>query len=142
MAVKGSKKDLSQEHENYVARRYAGRRSPSSGAAWTDIGDVKNEDYHIECKGRFGERAGDKPVRSVLVEQFAKTADEAWQSGRIPMMALRFYLPGHILADNYGYVDLVLKLLEDDLATVTELQELQELGKEVGRQLFGGENGD
>lgn len=114
MAVKGSKKALSQEHEEYIAARYGGRRSPSSGAAFTDLGDVRGSDMLVECKGQFGERAGAKPVRSTLVNQFEKIADEAWQGDRTPAMALRFYVPDSPLADNLGYVDLIVKLLEDD----------------------------
>lgn len=115
MAVKGSKKDLSKEHEEYVAVRYGGRRSPSSGAAFTDLGDVRVPEMLVECKGKFGERTGDKPVRSTLVTHFEKIADEAWQGDRIPAMALRFYMPESPLANNLGYVDLIVKLLEDDL---------------------------
>jgi hypothetical protein len=115
MAVSGSKKALSKEHEEYVAAHYSGRRSPSSGAAFTDIGDGGNIDVLFECKGAFGERIGDKPVRSTLLKQFEKIADEAWQSDRTPLLALRFYMPDSPLADNYGYVDLVVKRLEDDL---------------------------
>lgn len=116
MAVTGSKKALSKEHEEYVASRYGGRRSPSSGAAFTDIGDVRGADLLFECKGKFGIRTGEKPVRSTLVTQFEKVADEAWQSSHTPAMALRFYMPDSPLANNLGYVDLVLKLLEDDLS--------------------------
>lgn len=116
MAVKGSKKDLSIEHEEYVAARYGGRRSPSSGAAFTDLGDVRRGvDLLIECKGEFGERTGKKPVRSTLVSYFEKIADEAWQGDRIPAIALRFFMPDSPLANNLGYVDLIVKLLEDDL---------------------------
>lgn len=115
MVVFGSKKALSKEHEEYVAARYGGRRSPSSGAAVTDIGDVRDRTWLIECKGKFGVRTGEKPVRSTLVRQFEKAADEAWEADRTPAMALRFYMPESPLADNYGFVDLIVKLLEDEV---------------------------
>lgn len=117
MAVKGSKKDLSQEHEEYVAARYGGRRSPSSGAAFTDLGDVRDGEgeFLFECKGKFGEKIGKSKVRSTLVTQFEKIADEAWQGSRTPIVALRFFMPESPLADNYGYIDLVVKLLSDDI---------------------------
>lgn len=114
MASQGSKKALAVEHEEYVAARYGGRRSPSSGAAFTDIGDVRGVDLLIECKGTFGTRTGAKPVRSTLVNHFEKIADEAWQGDRTPALALRFYMPESPLANNMGYVDLVVKRLEDD----------------------------
>lgn len=120
MAVTGSKKALSREHEEYVALQYGARRSPSSGAAVTDLGDVKGSDILFECKGKFGERTGENPVRSTLVKQFEKVADEAWQGGRTPAMALRFYMPESVLANNEGFVDLVVRLLDDDVADYEE----------------------
>jgi hypothetical protein len=120
MAVSGSKKALSKEHEDYVAGRYGGRRSPSSGAAWTDLGDVKHEGYLIECKGQFGERAGENSVRSTLLQQFEKIFDEASQGDRIPAVALRFYKPESALADNNGYVDLIVKTMDDDIFGLQE----------------------
>lgn len=82
----------------------------------TDLGDVKYPGYLIECKAQFGERTGHTKVRSTLVSQFEKAADEAWQGDRTPAMALRFYMPESTLADNKGFVDLIVRLLEDDLA--------------------------
>lgn len=120
MAVRGSKKQLSQEHEDYVAGRYGGRRSPSSGAAWTDLGDVKHEGYLVECKGQFGERAGENPVRSTLLAQFEKVFDEAAQGDRIPAVALRFYKPESALANNDGFVDLIVKTMDDDIFGLVE----------------------
>lgn len=116
MTLPGIKKKLSREHEEYVARKYAGRRSPSSGASPTDLGDARNVQTLIECKGQFGERTGNKPVRSTILTQFEKIADEAWSGGRDPLLALRFYKPDSPCANNEGYVDLVVRLLEDDVA--------------------------
>jgi hypothetical protein len=88
MASRGSKKALSKEHEEFIARRYAGRRSPSSGASPTDLGDVRVErETLIECKGKFGERIGDKPVRSTLLRQFEKVSDEAWAGDMVSAKA-------------------------------------------------------
>ena len=115
MAPRGSKKALSVEHEEYVARQYEGRRSRSSGAAPTDLGDARNGEYLIECKGQFGERTGNNPVRSTLLTQFEKIADEAWAGDLTPIMALRFYKPESPCANNEGYVDLVVKLIADDI---------------------------
>lgn len=116
MAPRGSKKALSVEHENFVAKKYSGKRSNSSGAAAHDQGDVRvyNHDILIECKGQFGERTGSKPVRSTLIRQMEKIADEAWSEGKDPAVALRFYLPESPLANNEGYVDFIVRLLADD----------------------------
>lgn len=107
------KKGLSVEHESHVARRLGGRRSPSSGASDTDKGDVSTPEHLVECKGKFGQRTGQKPVRSVLVTQMEKVADEAWSAGKEPLIALRFFMPDSTLSNNKGYVDLVVQPLED-----------------------------
>lgn len=116
MATKGSKKALSVEHEEFVASQYGGKRSESSGAAAHDQGDVRvlDADSLFECKGQFGKRTGSKPVRSTLVSQMEKIADEAWAESREPVVALRFYMPESPLANNFGFVDLVVRLLSDD----------------------------
>lgn len=116
MAPRGSKKQLSIEHEEFVARQYAGKRSRSSGAADTDQGDVRIDSIGtlVECKGRFGLRTGKKPVRSTLLKHMEKVADEAFSEGKEPALALRFYVPESPLADNEGYVDLSVRLLRDD----------------------------
>lgn len=110
-----------------MARKYGGRRSASSGAAEHDQGDIRTKDNLLECKGKFGARTGGKPVRSVLVDQFAKIADEAYSEMRIPGIALRFYMPESSLANAYGYVDLMVRLLEDDLAAEEGRRMLEKL---------------
>lgn len=120
MAPHGSKKALSEEHEKFISERYEGSRSPSSGGAQHDQGDVRvvDDDTLFECKGSFGIRTGAKPARSTLVTQMEKIADEAYSESRNPAIALRFYMPDSPLADNYGNVDLVVRLLEDDISRV------------------------
>ncbi len=113
MAERGSKKALSVEHEEFVARQYKGKRSVSSGGAGHDQGDVRLTDTLMECKGKFGERTGAKPVRSTLVTQMEKIWDEAASESREPAIALRFYIPESPLAVD-GYVDLSVRLLRDD----------------------------
>jgi hypothetical protein len=111
------KKKLSKEHEEFVARWVDGRRSPSSGASVTDKGDVKTDglpvDLVFECKGKFGERTGQTKVKSVLVNQMEKVADEAWSEDKDPAIALRFYMPDSTLADSKGYVDLIVFRMAD-----------------------------
>lgn len=116
MAKSGTRKALSIEHENIVARAYGGSRSATSGAAVVDEGDVRvSADRTLfECKGKFGERLGQSPVRSTILSQFEKVADEAFSVLMEPALALRFYAPESPLADTHGYVDLVVRLLGDD----------------------------
>lgn len=126
MAKRGSTKALSIEQEEHVAKLYGGRRSASSGASPTDLGDVRveAEDTLFECKGTFGELTGKNPCRSTLVTQFEKVADEAWQGGKEPAMALRFYMPDSPLADKRtGMVDLSVRLLRDDALRSEVVQE-------------------
>lgn len=114
-AKKGGSKALSVEHESWVANHYGGKRSPSSGGASHDQGDVRvlADELLIECKFT-GSPA--KPIKRTptLVQQFEKIADEAWSEGRTPMMCLRFYLPDSPLANIHGWVDLMVRRTADD----------------------------
>lgn len=114
MAPRGSKKRLSRDHEEFIAKLYDGRRSPSSGAQAHDAGDVRTKETLFECKGKFGPRVGAKPVRATLVEQMEKITDEAYEGMRVPALALRYYMPDSPLANMEGFVDLVVRLAGDD----------------------------
>ena len=100
MARKGTNKARSIEHEEFIAKCYEGKRSPSSGAA-----------DHDECK-----TTGDaeKPAKATLLTRMEKIADEAWAAGLEPALALRFYKPDSRLADSKGFVDLVVRRVADD----------------------------
>jgi hypothetical protein len=116
MARKGTNKARSVEHEEFIAKCYKGKRSPSSGAADHDQGDVKIGSARVggmlfECK-----TTGDaeKPAKATIVTRMEKIADEAWASGLEPALALRFYKPDSRLADSKGFVDLVVRRVADD----------------------------
>ena len=111
MAAKGSTKQLSVDHEEYVAHQYGGRRSRSSGGADNDNGDVRAPNDLIECKLTGGPG---RPKRSTLLKQFEKAWEEATMEGRSPVVALRYYCPDSPLANSYGWVDLAVRLLEED----------------------------
>ena len=114
MAARGSTKWLSQRQEERVARKHGGKKSPSSGGAISDQGDVRTVKELIECKhtGTF-----DKPAKSISIKlsDLEKIADEAWSEGREPVMALAIYAPDSVLADANGEVNLVVRLEDDDL---------------------------
>jgi len=121
VAARGSTKALSVKQEERISRAYGGERSPSSGGAATDRGDVRQatvrqEGQLIECKhtGTF-----DRPARSISVklDDFEKIADEAWSEGRDPALALSLYAPASVLADSGGFVDLVVRLVRDDVVS-------------------------
>jgi Holliday junction resolvase len=107
VASRGTVKRLSTDHEDHIAKLFDGRRSPSSGASVTDPGDVSTDKYLIECKAT---RSETKPV---YLQQFEKIAREAWEHGKEPMLALRFYQPLSPLSDKGGWVDLVMMLASD-----------------------------
>lgn len=112
MAKRGSSKYRSLEQENYIAKKIDGRRSPSSGAADKDNGDVKNNIFLVECK-TTGEY--DKPAKSISIKlsDLEKIVDESYTEDRIPVLALRIYNPNSPLADADGNIDIIANLLKD-----------------------------
>ena len=113
MARRGTAKRRSQDQEHFVALLYGGIVSPSSGAAIRDSGDVRTESQMIECK-QTGSHGKERRSMSIKLDDFEKIADEAWSEGKRPMMALRIYSPDSILANKDGYVDLAVRLINDD----------------------------
>lgn len=114
MANRGSKKWYSIQHEDYIAKRYDGRRSPSSGAADADSGDVRTHIDLFECK--MTGHPGQKPKRKAsMVRLMEKIADEAWEEGRNPVLAYRYFDPDSPLADPDGWVDLIVRRVGDDI---------------------------
>jgi len=99
--------------EERVAKAYRGKRSPSSGGAATDRGDVRAQYDLFECKhvGTY-----DKPAKSVSIKlsDFEKLYDEATSEGKDAAMALSIYAPGSVLADADGFVDITARLQRDD----------------------------
>ena len=113
-ASRGRKKWSSLLQETFIANRYVGKRSPSSGAANNDSGDVRTDALLVECKCTEQAKGPAKSIR-ILVEDFEKIADEAWAEGRIPAMAFRIYHPGSVLADEHGFIDLITYRVADDV---------------------------
>ena len=115
MAKRGSTKSLSVKHEEEIAKFYGGRRSPSSGASATDQGDVRaTEDGSLfECKYK-GSPTSPLKSKPTLVSVMEKIADEAWSGGYEPAMALRYFCPDSPLANREGWVDLSVRLTNDD----------------------------
>lgn len=113
MAKRGTVKFESVKHEDYIARAYYGVRQRSSGATAGDEGDVRTPTQLIECK-TTGSPANPLKAKPSLLRLFEKVADEAYMDSRYPMMALRYYWPDSSLANSDGYVDLIVKRVEDD----------------------------
>jgi len=113
MARKGTTKAYSIEQEDYVASQYNGKRSPSSGGADNDSGDVRAPRDLIECKVKGSPNHPLKNCPTIL-QQFDKIAVEAHLEGRSPVLALRFYWPDSPLANHKGWVDLSVRLLDED----------------------------
>lgn len=113
MAKRGSNKFESVEQENWLARLFNGKRSPSSGAAEHDAGDVKTDTLLIEAKVRMPERIAVTKPLPVYVRQLGKVAEEAAETDRTPMLAQRFYFPNEPRANRDGWVDVVVMYASD-----------------------------
>lgn len=129
MAKRGTTKRYSTDQEKFVAQKYNGVVSPSSGAANNDSGDVRAVRDLIECKmtGTPGKvcskhEISDCPhcTRSTLLRIFEKIAEEAYLEGKSPVIAQRYWCPDSPLSHN-GWVDLSIRLLEED----AELRNIQ-----------------
>jgi hypothetical protein len=125
-------KQLSREHEEYVAQQYEGHRSFSSGASIRDKYDVRSEFSFIECKlrGRPG-----TPAKSTLVRQYDKIRENALEAGREPALALRFFIPDSLSADTNGWVDLAVRALADDADRERYFKLAIEYGFEMNSQI-------
>lgn len=110
MATRGSTKDDSVRQEDYIAKLFDGKRSKSSGAADHDAGDVRTKYLLIECKMT-------RARKPKFVTDFEKVAKEAWEEGREPMLALRYYDPDSLLSDSEGWIDLTMMLAFDQAET-------------------------
>lgn len=113
MAKRGTVKRKSLDQENAIAVHYHGRRSASSGAADTDSGDVATETHLFECKVMGNPE--EKLRRPAFAKDLEKITEEAWQRGKIPKLAIRWYEPGSILADREGWCDVVICRVADDV---------------------------
>lgn len=99
---------LAQRHENYIAKMYGGRRSPSSGASWSDRGDVRltiKDDFEFtsECK------ATEAKSYSLKLDTWKKIVEEAQEQNRRPCMFVRFQ------TETGETIDLVVRSIHDDL---------------------------
>lgn len=113
-----TKKELSKQHEDYIAKLYNGVRSKSSGAAVSDKGDVRTDYEMIECK-MTGEPGG-TAKRSSLLSVMEKAADEAWSERMLPVVCLRLWNPSSPLAGPDGWVDFTVRLTNDDMVMAYE----------------------
>jgi hypothetical protein len=100
-----SRKAMSIEHEEYIAKMLDGKRERASGASITAPGDVITPTHLIECK------VSESGTVSLSAKQWRKISEEAATRGRRPMGALR-------LRDPYNkdrHVDVLVKLLDDEV---------------------------
>lgn len=107
-------KALSERQEQDIAEWYGGTRSPSSGGAETDEGDVRTETHLYECK-LTGSPSREAKSISLKVADIEKARDEAYGEGLEWAMPLRIYAPFSPAANRHGYIDLMVRPLGDDL---------------------------
>lgn len=111
MARRGSSKWFSVEHENFIAYLLGGRRTKASGASPHDLGDVNAPPWLVECK--MTGNPSEVSRKSKLVKDFEKIAVEAHKMGLNPMVAMRYFDPSSPIANNEGWVDLVVMTAQD-----------------------------
>jgi hypothetical protein len=111
-----NKRELAKKHEDFIAALFSGKRSASSGASIVDKGDVRVTDDQtlMECKYQ-GDPVTPPKSKSKIVRVLEKIAIEAYEEGKDPALALRYYDPDSTLANKTtGYVDVVVRLAGDD----------------------------
>ncbi len=119
MARSGSNKRRSVDQEEHIANVYGGKRSPSSGAAVTDSGDVVTPDCLYECKTSGA--AGENPIpEPKFIKELGKVVEEARERGRTGALCLRYYLPDSYLANKKGLVEVTVRLTNDDAEIVAD----------------------
>lgn len=114
MAVRGTTKRRSVDQENRIANLYGGKRSPSSGAAVNDSGDVVTAGELIECKttGGPGEKKTSEPR---FIKELGKVVEEARERGRVGSLMLQYYLPDSYLSNRDGWVEVTVRRTPDDV---------------------------
>lgn len=122
MARRGSTKRLSVDQEDLVARLYGGSRSPSSGAAAHDGGDIRLEEHLAECKLKGGPGNPVDPL-PVFVRDLEKVVDEAAQEGKDAFLIRSYYAPTSNLSDHTGWIHLAIRQMDLDVADFLEAQE-------------------
>ena len=112
-----SNKQMSVEHENFIAETFGGKRERASGASITAPGDVfvavRSSPYEepilFECK--VSESGG----VSISAAGIQKIREEAATRGARPMVALRLRNP----YDKSKHIDVIVKLLDDELEDIS-----------------------
>lgn len=122
MAKRGSNKALSVGQEDYIAKMYGGKRSPSSGGAENDQGDVRTPTELIEAKTTGGPGRVPKK-KATIVRTFEKVFLEATSEGREAVLALRYFDPESPLADVRGWVDLAVRRMDQDAYRSNQLRD-------------------
>ena len=109
-------KRVSKIQEARTARDFGGRTTPASGSQWHSKGDVKTNNWLIECK------TTSKLSYSLKAETWHKIWTEAISEGRDPIMVLDFETEG---------VSLVVMSKEDFLGIVN-MGDYRELNESIG----------
>jgi hypothetical protein len=104
MAKAKTTREVSDEHEEHLVEKFSrwnARRSPSSGASFSDPNDVTCDIHVIECKATEGKSI------SFKLDDWLKIRKKAYD-GRTPGMALRFRDPY-----NGKHIDLMVVELDE-----------------------------
>jgi hypothetical protein len=109
-----TKKEKSLAHEKYLEQLYDGVRTVNSGATSREKGDVRIRQAHTLIEAKCTGGPGEPYKSSRILKLMEQIADEAWQVGLEPALALRYFNPESSLASPDGWVDFSLRLAQDD----------------------------
>lgn len=119
--LKRTPKQLSKEHEGFIAEALNGKVVIASGALYFAKGDVITTDYLVECKAT---QKSYYVLKRVIIEKIEK---EALKCNRLPLLAIR-------ILDNDFILFRLLDFKDVDLESVIELQESYKLSLALAEQ--------
>lgn len=97
--LKRKPKQLSKEHENFIAETLNGKVVIASGALYFAKGDVITPDFLIECKAT---QKTYYTLKRTIIEKIEK---EALKCGRLPLLAIRIVDNDFILFRLFDFKD-------------------------------------
>lgn len=88
----------SRLQENKAAKDYKGFRTPASGATWHSKGDVKTDDYLIECKSTINKSF------SLKIDSLYKLKKQALIENKLPIFEVEFSDATYVILDKEDFL--------------------------------------
>lgn len=111
--LRPSNKKLSKLQEAKTARDFGGLTTPGSGNQWHSKGDVKSDQFLIECKTTSKDSYG---LKAAI---WSKIATEALLEDRTPLMDIEFIDRGVsvIVIDKSDFLQMITPELREEIGT-------------------------